>query len=137
MHPFEYLPRPAAVDYPFTHGSPLSRHRKRSMLPTAMTKPQLATGPQKCVVFGPVGDFQKAPNLLPNARDDAIVDYFDQQEICLLSSRGLDCPEALITSTCCTQSKNCNRLTGPQRRYLGFVRQQNMLPDVRVKRVTC
>lgn len=86
MHPSEYLLRPATVGCLFTHDSPLTRHCMHSMLPTAMTKPQLATGPQKCVVFGPVGDFQKAPNLLPNARDDAIADYVDQPEM-LLPSR--------------------------------------------------
>ena len=29
------------------------------MIP-AMTKPQLASGPQKCTVFGPTGEFQIA-----------------------------------------------------------------------------
>ena len=29
---------------------------------TAATNPQLATGPQKCVVFGPTGLFQNARN---------------------------------------------------------------------------
>ena len=35
-------------------------HKAREPLRTATTKPQLATGPQKCVVFGPVGEFTKA-----------------------------------------------------------------------------
>ena len=45
-----------------------------SSLPTAMTKPQLATGPQKCVVLGPVGELQKAPSLLAKVREEAIAD---------------------------------------------------------------
>ena len=31
-----------------------------------MTKPQLATGPQKCVVFGPVGDATQAETFWPS-----------------------------------------------------------------------
>jgi hypothetical protein len=38
----------------------------------ASTKPQFATGPQKCDVLGPVSEFQNSRSLLPNeavARD--------------------------------------------------------------------
>ena len=40
----------------------LSKREKSRPKRTAATNPQFATGPQKCVVFGPVGEFTHRAN---------------------------------------------------------------------------
>ena len=42
--------------------STLSEREKSRPRRTAATNPQFATGPQKCVVFGPVGEFTHRAN---------------------------------------------------------------------------
>jgi|TARA_B110000483_G_scaffold23731_1_gene27740 hypothetical protein len=54
----------------------LSKREKSRPKRTAATNPQFATGPQKCVVFGPVGEFTHRAN----AEEDINL-YFFYSEI--------------------------------------------------------